>query len=133
MTVEMTQGENLEEFFSPVLEKISTAEHRQQALELLHWIHSTFPDLGVCIAWNQPMFTDHGRYIIGFSYAAKHLSVAPEQVGIAKFEEALKELGVSYTANLFRVPWGAEPPYDLLRRMIEFNIEDKKSATGFWR
>ncbi|MCQ4950818.1 hypothetical protein NE646_14380, partial [Bittarella massiliensis] len=41
-----------------------------------------FPDLTPKIAWNQPMFTDHGTFIIGFSAAKAHLAVAPERAGI---------------------------------------------------
>ncbi|WP_208317140.1 iron chaperone [Canibacter zhoujuaniae] len=129
----MSQGEILQEFFSPVLAKIKVPAHRAQALEILQWIHREFPNLKARIAWNQPMFTDHDTYIIGLSFASKHLSVSPEQAGIAYCEESLKKLKLSYTPNLFRIPWGAEPPYDLLRSVIEFNIEDKKSVTGFWR
>lgn len=31
------------------------------------------------IAWNQPMFTHHGTYIIGFSAASKHIATPPDR------------------------------------------------------
>jgi uncharacterized protein YdhG (YjbR/CyaY superfamily) len=35
------------------------------------------------IKWNQPMFSDHGTFIIGFSIAKEHIAVAPEAVVIS--------------------------------------------------
>ncbi|QCB29216.1 hypothetical protein [Corynebacterium endometrii] len=33
-------------------------------------------ELGCHIAWNQPMFTHHDTFIIGFSHAKKHMAAA---------------------------------------------------------
>ena len=37
-----------------------------------------FPQLKEENKWNQPMFNDHGTFIIGFSIAKGHIAVAPE-------------------------------------------------------
>ncbi|WP_240333987.1 iron chaperone [Rothia sp. ZJ932] len=133
MTLKMAPDEKLLDFFAPILGRISDDEYRARAAEVLLWVHETFPELGVQIAWNQPMFTHHGTYIIGFSYASKHLSVAPEQAGINHISQELDKQGISYTPNLFRLPWTQEPPYELICRVIAFNIEDKAEITSFWR
>ena len=46
-------------------------------VEVLNWVVQNYPELELRIAWNQPMFTDHGTYIIGFSAASKHMAMPP--------------------------------------------------------
>lgn len=33
--------------------------------EVLDWVAEHYPELELRIAWNQPLFTHHGTYIIG--------------------------------------------------------------------
>ena len=127
------EGMSITEFFEQILAKIPNPENRARATEVLEWVHKTYPQLVARIAWNQPMFTDHGTYIIGFSYAAKHMSVTPEQAGMIRFEDELEKRNISRGSMLFRVPWDEEVPFDLLSQMIEFNIDDKADITSFWR
>lgn len=63
------------EIFSEFLAKIDNPEHRERTEEVLSWVKNKFPNLEPVIKWNQPMFTDHGTYIIGFSVSKKHLAV----------------------------------------------------------
>ena len=135
----MQPGADLEQFFGEILSRIDNAAHRSRALEVLEWVHSTYPELGVRIAWNQPMFTLGNTFIIGFSYAKKHLAVAPEPAGIEKFSEQFSDRGLSYTTMLVRFPWAldgelaADMHLDLLGEMIEFNMADKEGMEKFWR
>ncbi|HWI49132.1 MAG TPA: DUF1801 domain-containing protein, partial [Rummeliibacillus sp.] len=82
---------------------------------------------------NTPMFTDHGTFIIGFSTAKHHLSVSPEEFVIAHFADDIVQAGYSATKGLFRIPWNGPVNYELLEKMIEFNIQDKAEYTNFWR
>lgn len=129
----MDAGADLLDFLAPVLEKIKDEGQRQQAGQVLSWVHETYPDLGVRIAWNQPMFTQEGTFILGFSFAQKHFSVAPEGTGMERFEAELDARGISHGSKLFRIPWDQPVPYDLLAEVIDFNREDKKGITSFWR
>jgi len=79
------------------------------------------------------MFTHHGTFIIGFSVAKKHLAVAPEKVTIEQFSDVIKRTGYSYTNQLIRIKWNEKLDYSLLHEIIQFNIEDKKDCTTFWR
>lgn len=133
MATHVHDDEPLGEFFEPVLEKIPVDQHRARALDVLEWIEATFPQLGWRIAWNQPMVTDHGTFIMGFSYAKNHMAVAPEGLGIEKFAHELATRGISHGTMMFRLPWADPVPYDLLEDMVRFNIEDKKDGTTFWR
>ena len=46
-------------------------------VDRLVWVRLTYPELELCIAWNQSMFTHHGTHIIGFSAASKHMTMPP--------------------------------------------------------
>ncbi len=125
--------EPLADFFEPVLAKIPNDANRARAIEVLQWVERTYPRLGWRIAWNQPMATDHGTFIIGFSYAAKHIAVAGEGDIIADFAEELAARGISHGSKIFRLPWDEPIPYDFLAMVIDHNIEQKKDVTTFWR
>lgn len=121
--------ETLEEYLDTLIDE----HHRQRILEITKWIAVEFPQLGFKIAWKQPMFTDHGTFILGFSVSKNHISVSPEKQAIDIFADRIKEAGYTHSSNLFRILWSDEIPYALLKEIIEFNIEDKKGYTTFWR
>ncbi len=76
----------LDEFLST----IPDADNRERMIDVV----LTYPELELRIAWNQPMFTHHGTYIIGFSAASKHMAMAPEHATIICFEAAKHVLSV---------------------------------------
>ncbi|NLT48868.1 MAG: iron chaperone [Clostridiales bacterium] len=121
------------ETFAEYLARIDDPEHRARVKEILAWVLNTFPDLVPRIAWNQPMFTDHGTFIIGFSVAKKHMAVAPERAGIIRFTEEIKGAGYDHSKELVRIPWKSPVDFTLLEKMIAFNISEKKDYTTFWR
>lgn len=121
------------ELFEEYLSKIRNEAHRSRMKEVLTWVKDTFPALTPKIAWNQPMFTDHGTFIIGFSAAKQHFSVSPEVRGMKAFSDDIAKLGYSQTSNLFRIQWDEPVDFPLLERIIRYNIEDKKDCTTFWR
>jgi uncharacterized protein len=126
-------GGNYMEVFAEFLAKIDNPEHRERTEEVLTWVAKQFPNLAPEIKWNQPMFTDHGTYIIGFSVAKHHLAVAPEGVGINHFAEEIVKAGYDHTKELVRMKWSSPVDYTLLEKMIEFNIWDKADCSTFWR
>lgn len=119
--------------FDEFLETIEIPEQRSRTKEILDWITKKYPELNQEIKWKQPMFTDHGTYIIGFSVSKKHLAVAPEQVGINQFLDEIKNVGYDHTKEIIRIPWSSEIDYSLLEKLIDFNITDKAECTTFWR
>lgn len=121
------------ETFKPYLDKIDDPDKLARVVEILQWVSDTFPELGKRIAWNQPMFTHHDTFIIAFSMAKQHLAVSPEYATLKKFGEELDASGYDYTTMLFRIPWKSEVNYPLLKKMIEYNIEDKADCKTFWR
>lgn len=121
------------EVFEAFLAKIDHPEHKERVEEVLCWIKKQFPNLEQVVKWNQPMFTDHGTFIIGFSVAKHHMSVAPESVVIERFSDDIKQAGYDHTKELIRIKWTYSVDYSLLEKMIAFNIEDKIDCTTFWR
>lgn len=119
--------------FEEFLAKIDNPEHRARTEEVLTWVSEKYPILEPVIKWNQPMFTDHGTYIIGFSTSKQHLAASPEQAGIIHFSEQIIQSGYKHTKMLVQFPWNRPVDYELLEKMIEYNIEDKADCTTFWR
>ncbi len=119
--------------YEEYLSQIDILENREIMRKVLNWVLENFPDLIPEIKWNQPMFTYRGTYIIGFSAAKKHLSVAPEMAGIKHFADEIVKSGYDNTKELMRIPWNKEVNYTLLKEMIKYNITDKEDCTTFWR
>ncbi|PBB06193.1 MULTISPECIES: iron chaperone [Salimicrobium] len=121
------------ETFEKYLETLTAPEARVRMEEVLTWMREEFPQLNERIAWNQPMFTDHGTYIIGFSASKKHMAVSPEKEGITHFSKEIEDAGYRHTKMLLQIPWAKPVDYKLLKRMISYNIAEKKNCTSFWR
>jgi uncharacterized protein len=119
--------------FAKYLEGIDNPDHRARTEEILTWIEEKFPHLEGQIKWNTPMFSDHGTYIIGFSTSKQHMSVAPEEITMVEFADEITQSGYTSTKGLFRIPWKKQVNYDLLEKIIKFNIRDKADLTTFWR
>lgn len=121
------------EVFAEYLANIDHPQHQAKTEELLAWIIKKYPVLVPKIAWNQPMFTDHGTFIIGFSVARHHLAVAPESAGITRFSEQIVQAGYDHTKQLIRIRWESPVDYSLLEKLIEFNMLEKADCATFWR
>jgi uncharacterized protein YdhG (YjbR/CyaY superfamily) len=121
------------EIFADYLATIDNPQHRSRMEEVLTWVMNTYPNLTPKIAWNQPMFTDHGTFIIGFSVAKRHMAVAPEKAGINHFADDIVQAGYDHTKELVRITWDRPVDFSLLKKMIAFNINDKAECSTFWR
>ncbi|MCK7479132.1 MAG: DUF1801 domain-containing protein [Candidatus Moduliflexus flocculans] len=111
--------------FEPFLNQIDNPQNGEKLAEVLAWIGSTFPTLSPRIAWNQPMFTDHGTFIIAFSAAKKHFAVGPEKEMIARLSAAIVKAGYEHSDMLFRIKWTDPVDYALLADIIRANMLDK--------
>ncbi|HKM05544.1 MAG TPA: DUF1801 domain-containing protein [Sphaerochaeta sp.] len=119
--------------FDAFFAAIDNVDHRQKIAEVFSWVHKTFPSLVPKIAWNQPMFTDHGTFIIGFSVAKHHFAVSPDVTAMKLFSEDIAKAGYTQTINLLRIKWEMAVDYALLKKIIQFNIDDKKECETFWK
>lgn len=119
--------------FAEYLASIDNPEHRRRMTELLDWTAKKYPALMPKIGWNQPMFTDHGTYIIGFSVSKQHIAIAPEVAGLNHFSDEIVQAGYDHTKMLMRIRWDLPINYSLLEKIIEYNILDKADCQTFWR
>jgi hypothetical protein len=119
--------------FKEFYDKIENPKHVERMKEVSDWVSEHYPQLETKVAWNQPMFTDHGTFIIAFGYHNKYMTVAPEKVVVEMFSDEIKSAGFEHTKMLIKFPWDRPVNYKLLAKMIEYNIEDKKEWTLFWR
>ena len=102
-------------------------------VDRLVWVRLTYPELVLCIAWNQPMFTHHGTYIVGFSSASKHMAIAPERATMIRFEPVMGECCTDFDTILARQPWNKPFDYELLDAFIRHQLSDKRHVTSFRR
>lgn len=119
--------------FKEYYNKIEDNENRNQIKTVLEWVADKFPQLQKRIAWNQPMFTDHGTFIIGMSIAKHHIAVSPEIKAMEHFCDEIKKSGYTQTQTMYRMKWDEPIDYELLSRIIQYNIEDKSTCMTFWR
>lgn len=119
--------------FADYLSRIEDPAHRARTEEVLGWVARIFPSLTPRIAWNQPMFTDHATFIVGFSTAKGHLAVAPERAAVDRFSDEIKKAGYDHSKELVRFPWDRPVDFSLLEKIIRFNVADKAQCAAFWR
>ncbi|WP_291452238.1 iron chaperone [Actinomyces sp. ICM47] len=86
------------------LATIPDAQHRARMVDVLVWMGLTYPELELRIAWNQPMFTHHGTYIVGFSAASTHMAMIPERATMIRFEPVMRERGTDFGTMFARQP-----------------------------
>ena len=115
------------------LATIPNDDNRARMAEALNWVAKRYPELELRIAWNQPMFTHHGTYIVGFSAASKHMAMAPERATMIRFESVMRERGTDFGTMLARQPWNKPFDYELLDAFIQHQLTDKRDVTSFWR
>lgn len=114
------------------LATISNADNRARMVDVLVWVGLTYPELELRIAWNQPMFTHRGTYIIGFSAASKHMAMAPERATMIRFEPVMRERGTDFGKMFARQPWDKPFDYELLDAFIQHQLAEKHDITSFW-
>ncbi|GKQ42347.1 intracellular iron chaperone frataxin [Companilactobacillus sp. RD055328] len=117
--------------FIEYLETIDNPDHAIQITEVLKWVCDTYPQLDTRVAWKQPMFTDHGTFIIGFSVSKNHFSVATEKA-IDEFRDEIHQAGYTTGIKVIRVEFDKDVNYQLLKKLIDWNIENKKDIQTFW-
>ena len=115
------------------LATIPDDDNRERMVDVVVWVGLTYPELELRIAWNQPMFTHHGTYIIGFSAASKHMAMAPERATMIRFEPVMRERGTDFGKMFARQPWDKPFDYELLDAFIQHQLEEKRDITSFWR
>ena len=104
-------------------------DNQARMVDVLVWVGLTYPALELRIAWNQPMFTHHGTYIVGFSAASKHMATAPERATMIRFEPIMRERGTDFGTMLACQP--RRFAYELPDALITHQLHDKHDCSPF--
>lgn len=121
------------ETFSEYLATLSDPQARIYTEEVLEWVSENYPELEKRIAWSAPTFVAHGTHIVSFKATKKHLAVSVEGPTIRHFSQDFDKEGLHYGTMNVNFPWNTLMNFDLLKALIDFNIEDKKDLSSFWR
>ena len=119
--------------FDTWLSQLKSDKQRERAQEVFSWMQAHYPQLIPEIKWNQPMYTAHDTFILGFSAARAHLAIAPERACLDRYREELEQAGYTCTKELLLIRWEQPLPYTFLARMVETNLRDKETQHTFWR
>lgn len=115
------------------LNKIEDKDKRIKVSEILNHILNKFTSLKLEYKYNQPMFVDHGTFILALSVATNHISIAPEMKTMKLFKDKIDKSNYSQTERLFRIKFSDEINYDLIDEIVAYNIDDKALYNKFWR
>src|SRR5450759_1247183 len=90
--------------------------------ELRALIKASAPGAIEKISYAMPTFDLNGHHLVHFAGYAKHIGFYPEPSGIEAFKEELKPYKSGKGSAQF--PLGKPIPMDLIRRIIEFRVEE---------
>lgn len=121
------------DIFDDYLTAIDDREMKKKLSDIYQHVEKNFPTLSKRVAWNQPMYTHHDTFIIAFSAAKNHISVAPEKLALIKFETQIHNAGYDLLKETFKIKRAQAVDFKLIDAIISFNIEDKKDCSTFWR
>ena len=124
----MAKYANVEEY----LGSIADERHRTKFKELLDWVHATWPQLVCEVKWNQPMFMDHGTFIIGLTALTNHVTVGSEPRAFEHAMPLIEQQHLKRGKKTFQIPYERSDAWKVLEQIIEFTIADKRDVQTFW-
>ena len=88
-------------------------------------IHEAAPEATEAISYQMPTFKLHGN-LVHFGAFKNHIGFYPVPSGMAAFEEELAAYKQGKGSVQF--PLNKPMPLDLIRRIVEFRVQDSKAA-----
>jgi len=103
-------------------------ETRKVLEEMRALIRAAAPDATETISYAIPTFDLNGRHLVHFAGYAKHIGFYPIPTGMAAFEEELRAYKQGRGSVQF--PLGRPLPTDLIRRIVDFRVEENSAKTS---
>ncbi len=97
---------------------------QQKLKEMREVIRSAAPEAVERISYRMPAFNFHGN-LVYFAAFANHISFFPTSSGVEKFKDELTPYGTS--RGTVRFPMEQPLPYDLIRRITAFRVQENLS------
>ena len=96
--------------------------------ELRALIKASAPDATETISYAIPTFDLNGRHLVHFAGYAKHIGFYPTGSGIEAFKDELQPYKSAKGSVQF--PLGRPLPTDLIRRIVEFRVQENMGTTS---
>jgi len=96
--------------------------------EMRALIKASAPDATETISYAMPTFDLNGRHLVHFAGFKNHVGLYPIPSAIEAFKEELASYKTGKGSAQF--PLGRPLPADLIRRMVEFRVEENKRRTS---
>lgn len=96
--------------------------------EMRALIRSAAPDAIETISYRMPTFDLDGTHLVHFAGYEKHVGLYPIPSAIEAFKDELKPYKSGKGSVQF--PLGHPLPRDLIRRMVEFRVEEVRRDVG---
>ena len=101
----------------------------QRALrEMRELIRASAPDATETISYAIPTFDLNGRHLVHFAGYARHIGFYPIPTGIEVFKKDFEPYKQGRGSVQF--PLSQPLPADLIRRVVEFRVEENRGKTG---
>ena len=97
-------------------------ELKERMIALRGLIHSCHPEIGEKVAWGIPTFVLKGN-LVHFSAEKKHMGFHPGQAAIDAFADRFGKL--THTKSTLHLPYSEPMPWELLREMVEFCVQER--------
>ncbi len=99
-------------------------EVQEKLLVLRKAVHSHVANLEEYIGYQMPAFRYKGKPLIYFAGYKKHIGFYPGAEGIRNFEKDFEERQYKYSKGAVQFPLTEDLPYDLIRKIILFKVEE---------
>ncbi|HEX7543968.1 MAG TPA: DUF1801 domain-containing protein [Candidatus Limnocylindrales bacterium] len=104
------------------------AETQKVLREMRELIRASAPDATETISYAIPTFDLNGRHLVHFAGYARHLGFYPIPTGIEAFKKDFEPYKQGRGSVQF--PLSRPLPADLIRRVVEFRVEENRGKTG---
>lgn len=111
----------VDEYIAQYEGEVSSRMEKLRAL-----IHDCSSDITEKISWGMATFVLNGN-LVHFSGEKRHLGFHPAPSAIEAFLDRLS--GYKYSKGTVQLPYDKPMPYDLLREMVMFRVQEQKRKT----
>ena len=115
----MPKFATLQEFYNSLPKDQETAIRR-----FADYVETTYPDLELVLAWNQPMFKLGKKYLIGFMPAKNHINLLTmTNTPVTHFSERLS--AYRHGTRSISVPFDWNIDEELIKDILLFRAEEE--------
>lgn len=122
-----TDADKLEAYFAELDE-----DNRDLVEKLYRSLLLLDKDLTAIYAWNQPMIKYKETFVIAFSTAKAHFSIAPDVRALELFSDQIEQNGYDLLKKGFKIKYNQPINNELIEEIVKYTISIKQDATGFW-